>query len=183
MDIRDAFFSSPRRSVKLDSYFPVYEELFERFKGKHITFVEIGVLGGGSLFMWRDFFGPEARIIGIDLNPKVKELEDHGFEIYLGDQADPKFWKSLEASIGKVDVILDDGGHRYDQQTVTVEEGLSLLKDDGMLVVEDIFTSYQNGYGPKSLSFLSYVRSRIDALQIRYEVNLQSSPRPEFRFW
>jgi hypothetical protein len=46
--------------------------LFEKYKNTKITFVEVGVLGGGSLFIWRIFFGPEARIIGIDHNPNVK---------------------------------------------------------------------------------------------------------------
>ena len=37
--------------------------------------MEIGVLGGGSLFMWRDYFGPKARIIGVDLNPNAKTMK------------------------------------------------------------------------------------------------------------
>ena len=59
-------------SLKSDTYFHVYEEIFNRYVGKKITFVEIGVLQGGSLHMWREYFGSNARIIGIDLNPKSK---------------------------------------------------------------------------------------------------------------
>ncbi len=69
-------------SLKCDTYFQVYEEIFNRYVGKKITFVEIGVMHGVSLFMWREYFGKNARIIGIDLNTKAKELEKHGFEIY-----------------------------------------------------------------------------------------------------
>lgn len=53
-------------SVKHDSYFQVYEELLRPYVGKPITFVEVGIFHGGSLFMWRKFLGPDARIIGID---------------------------------------------------------------------------------------------------------------------
>ena len=82
-------------SLKCDTYFQVYEEIFNRYVGKKITFVEIGVMHGGSLFMWREYFGKNARIIGIDLNTKAKELEKHGFEIYIGSQSDKNFWKSF----------------------------------------------------------------------------------------
>lgn len=36
-------------SIKHDSYFQVYEEIFNKYIGKELTFVEIGVLNGGSL--------------------------------------------------------------------------------------------------------------------------------------
>ena len=38
-------------SLKIDSYFQVYEEIFTKYVNKEIVFVEIGVLGGGSLQM------------------------------------------------------------------------------------------------------------------------------------
>jgi hypothetical protein len=47
-----AFLQSPYRSVKHSTYFEVYEELFSKYKDREIVFVEIGVLAGGSLFMW-----------------------------------------------------------------------------------------------------------------------------------
>jgi hypothetical protein len=53
--------------------------LFERYRGKSITFVEIGVFSGGSLFMWRDYFGPQARIIGVEFNPDAVRWREHGF--------------------------------------------------------------------------------------------------------
>jgi len=54
--------------------------------------VEIGVANGGSLFMWRSFFGKKARIIGIDFNPTAKKWEKYGFEIFIGNQAHSIFW-------------------------------------------------------------------------------------------
>ena len=33
-------------------YFPAYETHFSRYIGRPVTFVEIGVSGGGSLQMW-----------------------------------------------------------------------------------------------------------------------------------
>ena len=64
-----------QESLKCISYFQAYEEMFSRFVGKEIVFVEIGVLHGGSLY-GKEYFGSKARIIGIDLNPKAKQLKN-----------------------------------------------------------------------------------------------------------
>ena len=63
--------------------------------GKKITFVEVGVLQGGSLFMWREYFGKEARIIGIDLHPKAKVLEKYG-------KNNEETWSSITTNQGSV---------------------------------------------------------------------------------
>ena len=65
-DAYAAFVESPHPTFKHTTYFHVYEELFAKYRGKPVTFVEVGILDGGSLFMWRKFFGQSARIIGID---------------------------------------------------------------------------------------------------------------------
>jgi hypothetical protein len=94
--IEDSFFKSPYKSIKYNSYFNTYENLFSNFINKKITFIEIGVLNGGSLFMWKDYLGENARIIGIDNNPEALRWEKYGFEIFIGDQGDPVFWDSIQ---------------------------------------------------------------------------------------
>ena len=56
LDIYKSYKKSPYLSIKHSSYFQVYAELLDGYRGNKITFVEIGVLNGGSLFMWRQFF-------------------------------------------------------------------------------------------------------------------------------
>jgi hypothetical protein len=109
-DVFKAFKNSPYRSIKISSYFSSYQDVLEKYRNKQIIFVEIGVLNGGSLFMWREYFGPKARIIGIDLNPIAKKWRKDGFKIYIGSQSDPIFWRKFFRQEGKVDIILDDGG-------------------------------------------------------------------------
>ena len=141
-------------SLKSDTYFQAYEETFSKYVGKEITFVEVGVLHGGSLFMWREYFGEKARIIGIDLHPAAKELEKHGFEIYTGSQSDINFWKNFFSKIGKIDILLDDGGHGNVQQIVTLSEAIHNTNDDGIIVTEDVLTSYMKKFGnPSKYSF------------------------------
>ncbi|MCH9663054.1 MAG: class I SAM-dependent methyltransferase [Gammaproteobacteria bacterium] len=164
-----SFSSSERFCYKHVSYFQVYDRLFSRFVGKEIIFVEVGVLGGGSLQMWRDFLGEKARIIGVEFHPGAKELEKEGFEIHIGDQADPKFWADFFAKIGKVDIVLDDGGHTFEQQIITADSVLPHIKDDGMLVTEDVQTSYMRLFGgPSRHSFVSYACNKIHGINYRY---------------
>lgn len=163
-----AFMNSPYRSIKHQSYFPVYDSLLAEYRNKPITFIEVGILDGGSLFMWREFFGSQARIIGIEINPSAKVWEEHGFEIFIGSQSDPLFWSELFAKIGKVDVLLDDGGHTFQQQIVTVESSLNFIKPGGKIIVEDTYTSYQEEYGsPSRYSFIKYTSNLVDGMNLR----------------
>ncbi len=166
---RDSFDRSPYASVKHTSYFQVYDRLFSEFRGRPITFVEVGVLGGGSLFMWRDFFGPQARIIGCDANPNAVKWRDHGFEIFIGDQSDPRFWTSFFETVGAVDILLDDGGHQNHQQIVTASAAIPHINDGGLVVVEDMHTSYMRGFGnPSRFSFVNWSRCVFDQMMGRF---------------
>lgn len=169
---------SPYFSAKHSSYFQVYEELFSRYRGKAFTFVEIGVANGGSLLMWREYFGPQARIIGVDFNPEVKRFEADGFEIHIGSQADEKFWQDFFAQIGTVDVILDDGGHTNQQQIITAHQCIPHINDGGMLVVEDMHASYMELFeNPSRYSFVNYAKKLVDAINTRFP-QLKSSAHP-----
>lgn len=165
---RYAYQRSPYQSIKHSTYFYIYDELFGPYVGKPITFVEIGVLGGGSLFMWREFFGSQARIIGIDLNPQARRWEDDGFEIFIGSQKDPIFLAKFISEIGAIDVVLDDGGHTYEQQIITAECLLPAVSDGGMLVVEDCHTSYMTKYGLRSVSLINYAKNMVDGINFRF---------------
>ena len=167
-EIEQAFYRSPHFSTKYDSYFPVYDRLFSPFRGRPIVFVEVGVLSGGSLFMWRDYFGEKARIIGVDLNPEATKWRAHGFEIHIGDQSNERFWSDFFAAVGPVDVMIDDGGHRNHQQIVTAACALPHVNDGGLLLVEDVHTSYMRKFGnPSPRSFIAYCKEAIDSINAR----------------
>lgn len=172
---------SPYTSIKHSTYFHAYDHFLNPFKNQEITFVEIGVLDGGSLFMWRDYFGSKARIIGVDLNPDAKKWEKEGFEIFIGSQSDEGFWKEFIHNVDGIDVVLDDGGHSYNQQIVTTECLLNSINDGGLILVEDTHTSYMAGFGNQNFSFLEYVKGQIDKLNMRFgEFPEEES---EGRFW
>lgn len=164
-----SFKKSPYASIKIDSYFFTYEDLFAKYRGKPVTFVEVGILSGGSLFMWRDYLGPEARIIGVEFNPGALKWQEHGFEIFIGDQSDPAFWQSFFKEVGPVDILLDDGGHTNEQQIVTCMECIPNISDGGKMIVEDTHTSYFRDYGnPSNRSFISFAKHIVDGVNGRY---------------
>ena len=163
------FMNSKYLSSKHESYFETYDKYFSQFVGKEITFVEIGIFGGGSLFMWREFFGEQARIIGIDLDENAKKWRDHGFEIFIGDQSCPSFWLDFFEEVGEVDIILDDGGHTYEQQIVTALSSMKNINDGGLFVVEDTHTSFMKEFGfPSKYTFVEWAKSKITDLNSRF---------------
>ena len=167
--ILELFNLSKKNSIKYEKYLSVYDEILSDYRGKDITFVEIGVLDGGSLEMWKKYFGKNAKIIGIDLNPKSKKFEQEGIEIFLGDQADKNFWESFFKKIGKVDIIIDDGGHTNKQQIVTTINSVKNINDGGMLVIEDTHSSYIREYAnPHKYSFVNFSKKIIDDINYTF---------------
>ena len=166
-----SFETSKYYSTKHKNYFKIYDHIFKKYIGKKIILVEIGVLNGGSLFMWRNFFDNNAEIIGIDLNPNAKKWEKHGFKIFIGNQSDPNFWRDFFKKVGKVDVIIDDGGHTNKQQVFTLLETIPNINDNGMLVVEDVYSSYMTKFrNPSKYSFVNFSKIIVDQLNLRSEV-------------
>ncbi|MDR3006929.1 MAG: class I SAM-dependent methyltransferase [Sphingobacterium sp.] len=146
-------------------YFDVYDRHFNRFKGKEIVVLEVGVFQGGSLQMWKNYFGDRAKIYGIDINPHCKELEEENVEIFIGSQSDRKFLRQVKESIPPIDILIDDGGHTMIQQIVTFEELFDHVKDDGVYLCEDLHTSYQVFYGgghKRNGTFIEYSKNFID---------------------
>ncbi|MCA3716900.1 MAG: class I SAM-dependent methyltransferase [Brevundimonas sp.] len=144
----DAFIAGPDRAVqKWIDYFDAYDRLLSPWRGRALTFLEIGVQNGGSLMMWRDYLGPEARIIGVDVDPNCRAMTEHGFEIWIGDQGDPAFWEQFKAAVPAIDVVLDDGGHTMRQQLVTFDALFPIVSNGGLFIVEDTHTSYFPSHG------------------------------------
>lgn len=146
-------------------YFETYETYFEKYKNKEVVILEIGVYQGGSLKMWRHYFGDNAKIYAIDINPLCKQFEEENVEIFIGSQSDREFLKYIKSKIPKVDILIDDGGHSMNQQTITFEELYDHIKDEGVYLCEDLHTSYWNSYGggyKRKGTFIEYSKNFID---------------------
>ena len=93
---------------------------------------------------------------------------DEGFEIFIGNQSDPNFWNKFYNTVGNIDILLDDGGHKNVQQISTVHNSLPYINDGGMIVVEDTHTSYLKEFkNPSYFSFINYCNKIIESIHRR----------------
>lgn len=167
-DLEKYFRQNENRLIdKWTHYFDIYERHFSRFRNKEIVILEIGVSQGGSLQMWKNYFGDNVKIFGIDIDPRCKELEEENITILIGSQSDRRFLREIKAQLPQVDILIDDGGHRMVQQIVSFEELFELVKDDGIYLIEDLHTSYwlshSGGYKRRG-TFIEYSKNLIDSL-------------------
>lgn len=148
-------------------YFEIYHKHFDRLRRKEIVVLEFGVSHGGSLQMWKKYFGKKALIIGVDINPECKKLEEKQVKIEIGSQEDRVFLKRLVKKYKKFDIIIDDGGHTMTQQITTFEELFPVLSEEGVYLAEDLHTSYWHEFGGglrKQGTFIEYTKELIDQL-------------------
>jgi hypothetical protein len=127
--------------------------------------VEIGVYHGGSLRLFRDFLGPQARIVGVDINPRCATLAGEGIEIRIGSQEDRHFLRALTDSLPPIDILIDDGGHTMRQQRITFEELFPRIAPNGVYLCEDLHTAYWPEYGGgyrRMGSFIEYAKGWVD---------------------
>jgi len=161
-------------------YFDIYERHFERFRGTDVHVLEIGVYHGGSLQMWKDYFGPRARIFGVDLVEVCKLLEEDQIEIFIGDQGDRGFLRALAARLPRIDILIDDGGHVLAHQIATFEELFPAISPTGVYLCEDLHTSYWSEFGGargKPGTFIEYSKRLIDQLNAWHsEETLEFAP-------
>jgi cephalosporin hydroxylase len=148
-------------------YFDIYDRHFSRFRGRDIVVVEIGVYHGGSLGMWKSYFGANAKLVGVDINPRARKFADTQVDIVIGDQSDRVFLRDLRARYPHIDVLLDDGGHAMHHQITTFEELFDAVAEDGVYMVEDTHTSYWPEFGGglhSPVSFIEYAKRLADQL-------------------
>ncbi len=167
-DLEKYFISNDKRQIlKPYRYFDVYERHLNRYRGHSPVIMEIGVSQGGSLQMWKEYFGEGAKIYGIDVNPECKNLEEDDIKIFIGSQSDKNFLKKLIDIVPPIDVLIDDGSHISKHQIISFKELFEHIKDNGVYCCEDIGTSYSLRYGggyKRIGTFIEYSKKIIDYL-------------------
>jgi hypothetical protein len=113
----------------------------------------------------RHYFGPEAKIYGVDINPNCKQFAEPGVQIFIGDQQDRAFLRTLAHTIPAIDILIDAGGHTMDQQIHTYEELFPKVAANGVYLIEALHTSYSKDYGgayKAKNTFIEYSKDFVD---------------------
>ncbi len=141
-------------------YFDIYERHFRKFAETPAHVLEIGVYSGGSLGMWKSYFGPQSSIYGVDIEKDCALYNDAQVKIKIGDQGDPNFWQAFKTQTPMLDVVIDDGGHRPEQQLTTFQQILPHIRPGGVYLCEDI-------HGPQNMFalYLHQLSASLNACQ------------------
>jgi hypothetical protein len=178
-DLHRAFYDNDGPIVhKWRHYLSIYDRHLARFRNKPVQLLEIGVFKGGSLRMWRRYFGEAAVIFGIDINPSCSNFDGAAGQVRIGSQADAAFLRSVVTEMGALDVVIDDGSHIADHQTLAFRVLFPFLSPHGVYICEDTHTAYWRGYfggGYRRRSnFLEVTKRIIDDLHADFHSRTQS---------
>ena len=168
MDLWQDFLTNQGKAIhKWSHYFPIYERHLAPWKGRTLTFLEIGVAKGGSLAMWRRYFGPMANIVGIDIDKRCAAHSAEGINVRIGDQSDAAFLQSVIDEFGVPDVVLDDGSHQMAHIAATFDFLYSKMPKNGVYLVEDLHTAYWPKFGGglnEPANFFNLAKTMVDKL-------------------
>jgi len=124
-----------------------YEGLFRKNKNKHLKIAELGILDGGSLLMWKEYF-TNADIYGFEYN---NDLINNFKQQFNNDRItlanlDVTNKDSIINAFSQLnllyDIIIEDTTHQFEDQIRIIENTYLYLKPGGILIIEDIFKSY-----------------------------------------
>jgi predicted O-methyltransferase YrrM len=129
-----------------------YDSIFNEKKHETLNIAEFGILDGASLLMWKEYF-PNSTIYGFEFDTQFinnfKERFDND-RIFLS-QLNIKNEESIKCALDnfnvKYDIIIEDTTHQFEDQIRAIENSYKYLKPGGILIIEDIFKSYnENDY-------------------------------------
>jgi SAM-dependent methyltransferase len=118
-----------------------YERYFGSLTGP-VNILELGIYHGGSLLLWRDYFGA-GNVAGLDIAEVNVPDESGRIKVYQGRQEDAGLLNRIGRETGPFDIVIDDASHMggptkasfwalFDQH----------LKPGGLYVIEDWRVGY-----------------------------------------
>jgi hypothetical protein len=125
------------------SYLNLYEELLSNKRNTATHILEVGIHNdAGSIELWDRYF-TNAQVYGVDIksyNEIINDYVKNSSKITLLTSVNAYNNDFVNSSLKdiKFDFILDDGSHNLVDMIKFIELYLPLVKDDGILIIEDV---------------------------------------------
>ena len=116
-------------------YTPFYDQLFWDMPVRRV--LEVGILHGASLRMWRDYF-PAAQIFGLEINPDVLFQEERIWTAECDATIEEQSRRLAGDFGGDFDLIIEDGSHEPFDQLRVFSNLFPFLAPTGLYVIEDV---------------------------------------------
>lgn len=118
-------------------YTPVYYDLFKNKREAVKKVLEIGSAEGAGVRMFRDFF-PNATIYGAEIE-NWRLFTEERIQIIECDQTSlTDIHNLLEITGVDIDLVVDDGSHKPQDQLFTFLRIFPALKEGAIYVIEDV---------------------------------------------
>ncbi len=160
------------KTIKYYHYLDIYETYFQRYLGRPVNILELGVYEGGSLELYRKYFGDSANIFGVDILPGCKNIENENLvsncKIFIGDSGNIDFLNDLMARLPQIDIVIDDAGHKTSQQINAFKTIFPHINDNGVYICEDLHTNYWDEYLDTEKSFVEYIQERMQLVNTSF---------------
>jgi hypothetical protein len=170
-DVYKLFYSLRLKSFKRHHFISIYDQIFKKWikdnPNSIPTIVEVGSAHGGFLEFLSSYFDGKCKVIGIDL--EIDHLENafrlsqsrkfNNLTLIKGDSSDLRFWQNFwDANESSVDIFIEDSGHTNKQQITSIKIALERIKSGGIIVCEDIESSFMSDFGnPHPFSFMNWL--------------------------
>lgn len=102
---------------------------------------------GASCRVWKAYF-PDAEIHVADINPDVRQLEEEGITVHVGDLGQIDFLRRLAGQ--EYDLIVDDASHLWSHQILAFRHLFPRVRSGGVYIAEDLCTSFGDFVAPFS---------------------------------
>lgn len=163
------------------SYDGFYDEILKDYLDREISLLEIGVQFGASSLLWHDLI-PKSKLVLVDIKDKVhpniwSSMEKDRYNFHEMDAFNLQSVSELKSKYPDgFDIIIEDGPHTLESQIFAVQNYTPLLKEGGILIMEDI-QRFEHGQmiidligdiKHKSIEFvdLRHIKNRYDDLLI-----------------
>jgi predicted O-methyltransferase YrrM len=129
-----------------------YDSIFRNKKNENLKIAELGILDGASLLMWKEYF-TNFEIYGFEYNIDLINNFKQNFNndritlTTIDVTSKDSIVKEFSELNIMYDIIIDDTTHQFEDQIRVIENTYKYVKPGGILIIEDIFKSYnENDY-------------------------------------